>query len=700
MAAWSITESDVLTLTLSSGDLVYTIRKSDMYYEAYDKNIILVTFNSFSYNKFVNNPLGMAPTCFMHDWRECTYPTGISRDEVLEKLVEMLQTGSDTKVQKNGTDVGQEPTLNFIEGTNITITAVDDPTNNKVDITIDASGGGGGVTSVTATGLLTSSGGTTPDISSQVNKGKLVGRNSVTAGIMEEISVGSGLTLSGTTLSANVNESITHATALGTDTYTATITGVTSYADGDSYLIRFTNGNTTGATLNINGIGAATLYRNNDGLLIGGDIVNGGEILCVYNATLPGFQCIGTAPNTLLAYVTNAEAITITKGQPVYAFGGTGDRLTVKLAYNTTDATSAQTIGVVQSTSIAANQKGMIIMQGQLDNLNLFPTATWSDGDPIYLGATAGTLTNIKPSAPNHLVYIGYVLTASNGSAGRMYVRPQNGYELRELHDVQANSPANNSTLYYDLAVTQWKTASITTILGYTPANAALTINTSAPLSGGGNLTADRTLAISQATTSTDGYLSSTDWNTFNGKTTSPWAFRLSGRWYTPSTNALAIGSSLNVSNSIRYSPFLVERDITITQLGISVVVAATAGSTARVGIYTNNASTNQPLTRLVDSGTIALDGATGQRIVSGLSVTLTKGLYWFAYFSNANTSGSIASIANLNLPDVIGTTSTLNNGLITGYTQSLTYTSLPATASGFSNILSGASSYCIFYYY
>jgi len=226
------------------------------------------------------------------------------------------------------------------------------------------------------------------------------------------------------------------------------------------------------------------------------------------------------------------------------------------------------------------------------------------------------------------------------------------------------------------------------------------TITTTAPLTGGGDLSANRTLAITQATTSTNGYLSSTDWSSFNGKTTSPWAFRLSGRWYTPSTNALAIGSSLNVANSIRYSPFIVERDITITQLGISVVTVAGTGNTARVGIYTNNASTNQPLTRLVDSGTIALDGATGQRIVSGLSVSLTKGLYWFAYFSNANSAGTIASIANLNLPDVIGTTSTLNNGLITGYSQSLTYTSLPATASGFSNILSGASSYCIFYYY
>ena len=53
-----------------------------------------------------------------------------------------------------------------------------------------------------STSPITSTGGTTPNISTQVAKGKLIGRNSVTAGIMEEISVGSGLLLSGTTLSA------------------------------------------------------------------------------------------------------------------------------------------------------------------------------------------------------------------------------------------------------------------------------------------------------------------------------------------------------------------------------------------------------------------------------------------------------------------------------------------------------------------
>ena len=44
------------------------------------------------------------------------------------------------------------------------------------------------------------------------------------------------------------------------------------------------------------------------------------------------------------------------------------------------------------------------------------------------------------------------------------------------------------------------------------------TISTTAPLTGGGDLSANRTFAIPAATTSASGYLTSTDWNTFNGK--------------------------------------------------------------------------------------------------------------------------------------------------------------------------------------
>lgn len=377
------------------------------------------------------------------------------------------------------------------------------------------------VTGVTASSPITSSGGTSPVISTSMSTNKLIGRSSAGTGSMEEITVGTGLSLSGGTLSATGSggSGILSGTTSGTDTYTVTISGVTAYNNQDAYLIRFTNGNTTGCTLNINSIGAVTLYRNNDGALIGGDIIDGAEMLCIYNSTLSGFQVIGTAPNTLLAYVTNAETSTITKGQAVYAFGGTGDRLKVKLAYNTSDATSASTLGIVLSTSIAANQKGLIMMQGQLDGLSLFPTATWADGDPVFLSSTPGGLTKTKQYAPNHLVYLGVVTTASNGSAGRMYVKVQNGYELDELHNVQAQSPNNNDTLYYDNSVSQWKTNSIAGILGYTPANASTAVTSvtgTSPISSSGGTTP--AISISQATASTSGYLSSTDWNTFNNK--------------------------------------------------------------------------------------------------------------------------------------------------------------------------------------
>jgi hypothetical protein len=302
---------------------------------------------------------------------------------------------------------------------------------------------------------------------------------------------------------------IPHGNTSGTDTYTTTISGVTAYNDADAFLIRFVNGNTTSATLNINSLGAIPLYRNNDGALIGGDIIDGAEMLCVYNSTTNRFQLIGTAPNTLLSYVTNAESTTITKGQAVYAFGGQGDRLKVKLANNTTDATSAQTIGIVLSTSIAANQKGLIIMQGQIDGLNLFPTSTWSDGDAVYLGSTAGSFSHTKPLAPNHLVYLGFVTTASNGSAGRMYVRVQNGYEMNEIHDVKITSLANNDILKYNSSNDLWENSNVLSTKQDTITGAATTITSS-------NLTVSRALvsdgsgkvAVSSVTDTEISYLS------------------------------------------------------------------------------------------------------------------------------------------------------------------------------------------------
>jgi hypothetical protein len=440
------------------------------------------------------------------DWSACDIPAiwavgGTSTGGSGSGLGLLLQTNSvDNVVQSK---------LNLVEGTNVTLTD-----NGDGSVTIDATGGGGGgsgtVTSVALTApaaftvsgspvttsgtlALTAAGNNTqyidgsgalqtfPTLAAVATSGDyndLINLPTIPNQLDDLTDVDAPAPTNGQVLTYNtstqlweaqtpsVGGGILHGTAAGTDTYTVSITGVTSYADGDAFLVRFPNGNTTGCTLNINALGAIPLYRNNDGPLIGGDIWAGAEMLCIYNSTLSVFQCIGTSPNSLFAYVTNAEpSTTITKGQPVYAFGGTGDRLTVKLANNSTDATSAQTVGMVVTSSIAPNQKGIIIVAGQLDNLSTLPTSTFADGDPIYLGATPGSITNVKPFAPNHLVYLGFVTTASPGNAGRMYVRVQNGYELDELHNVVATTPANNDYLYYDSSTSLYRLRQLTASL-------------------------------------------------------------------------------------------------------------------------------------------------------------------------------------------------------------------------------------------
>jgi hypothetical protein len=166
--------------------------------------------------------------------------------------------------------------------------------------------------------------------------------------------------------------------------------------------------------------------------------------------------------------VRNSTGATLRKGYIVYLSGSTGNLPNAVLGLATSDSTSAQTFGVVYE-DIANNSNGYVVTLGQINTLDTRTTAahpftadTLVDGDVLYLSpTTAGWVTHTKPVAPNHMVYVGMVVRTSPTN-GTIQYRIQNGYELDELHDVVATSPANNDVLYYDGATSLWKTKGLT----------------------------------------------------------------------------------------------------------------------------------------------------------------------------------------------------------------------------------------------
>jgi hypothetical protein len=165
--------------------------------------------------------------------------------------------------------------------------------------------------------------------------------------------------------------------------------------------------------------------------------------------------------------VVNKTATNITlleaNYQAVRVTGVQGQRMKVDLSQATTDPLSAETIGLVTET-IANNQEGFVTTSGLVRGINTtgsLQSETWADGDILYLSPTvAGRITKVKPTAPNHLIIIGYVIHA-HITQGSIFVKVDNGYELDELHNVLISSVANNQGLIYESSSDIWKNKTI-----------------------------------------------------------------------------------------------------------------------------------------------------------------------------------------------------------------------------------------------
>jgi hypothetical protein len=132
------------------------------------------------------------------------------------------------------------------------------------------------------------------------------------------------------------------------------------------------------------------------------------------------------------ARVYNDSGVQLVKGDVIYISGAQGNRIAAKKAQANSETTSKGTLGFVVET-IAAGAEGVVITEGPLYNMT---TTGLTAGQTLFLSATtAGGYTTTAPQAPDHIVILATVERV-HASAGSIYVKVDNGYELEELHDV------------------------------------------------------------------------------------------------------------------------------------------------------------------------------------------------------------------------------------------------------------------------
>ena len=247
----------------------------------------------------------------------------------------------------------------------------------------------------------------------------------------------------------------------------------------------------------------------------------------------------------LIFKVINNTGSTISNGSPVYITGTSSGQIYPNVALAKADVAATSAVIGLTNGAIANGAIGYVTSQGTIDNVN---TSTFTVGQVLYLSPySAGQLMNTIP--PTGITVQVGVVTYINSSTGHIYVKQTTPLAVPAsiitgtLGVDHGGTGATTLTGYVKGSGTSAMTASATipttdlsgTVTNAQLANSAITINgTSTSLGGsisvgtvtsvsgtapiassGGNTPA---ISISQATTSTDGYLSSTDWNTFNNK--------------------------------------------------------------------------------------------------------------------------------------------------------------------------------------
>jgi hypothetical protein len=139
----------------------------------------------------------------------------------------------------------------------------------------------------------------------------------------------------------------------------------------------------------------------------GNDITNSGEITAT--------EFIGDLRGAVSFKAKAGEAIS--KGQPVYISGISGNTTVVSLA-DADDASKMPAFGIA-SEDASANSSVTVINFGSISNLS---TSAYSEGDELFIATTAGGLTTVAPTGEGSLLQKIAKVTRSDNAAGSITV--------------------------------------------------------------------------------------------------------------------------------------------------------------------------------------------------------------------------------------------------------------------------------------
>jgi hypothetical protein len=271
-----------------------------------------------------------------------------------------------------------------------------------------------------------------------------------------------------------------------------------------------------------------------------------------------------------LWYVKNQTGTAIPKGRAVMAVGALGASGRILVAPMVADGSvSPKYLIGVTIEEIANGDDGFVISQGKLRGFN---TSGYTQGSVLYCDpSNAGQFTDTEPTAPDLKLPIAF--TVDSKSNGTLAIRVTAGTTISEANDVQITSVSNDQFLRYNSTSGAWENETVTfgtvtsvdltagtgisvsggpittsgsitvtntapdqtvvlnsgtginvtgtyptfTIAATGGTGTVTSIATTAPIQGG-TITTTGTISITQSGASSDGYLSSADWNTFNNK--------------------------------------------------------------------------------------------------------------------------------------------------------------------------------------